>query len=182
MNKKNKEGLLSKNTRLNRYLQIRAVGSRSDGSDRIGPRSNRDRWARIGGPWEFGRVGRQRDSPERGSAAASSPEQAKTALPCMVCPGIWPRSSRMGRVVHLRAQDGGLELGTACAAVGRASAAAPAVVRACALCGARVRVLESPRPCAEPRANPGGVRAWLCGSRHGELGVRRRGCTGVATF
>ena len=105
------------------------------------------------------------------------------ALPCMVWLGIWPRSSRTARVVHLRAQDGGLELGTACAVVGRASAAAPAVVRACALCGARVRVLESPRPCAEPRANPGGVRAWLCGAeRHGRvLATARHGGAAVRT-
>ena len=80
-------------------------------------------------------------------------------------------------------RTGGLELGTACAAVGRASAAAPAVVRACALCGARVRVLESPRPCAEPRANPGGVRAWLCGAeRHGRvLATARHGGAAART-
>ena len=86
-------------------------------------------------------------------------------------------------VIHLCAQDEGLELGTACAAVGRASAAAPAVVHACALCGARVRVLESPRPCAEPRANPGGVRAWLCGAeRHGRvLATARHGGAAVRT-
>ena len=57
-----------------------------------------------------------------------------------------------------------------CAAAGHVSAAAPAVVRACALCGARVRVLESPQPCAELRANPGGVWAWLGGAqRHGRV-------------
>ena len=54
-------GLFRKKDRPNRYPWILAVGSRSDGSDWIGPRSNRDRWARIGGPWEFGRVGRRRD-------------------------------------------------------------------------------------------------------------------------
>ena len=60
-------------------------------------------------------------------------------------------------VIHLCAQDGGLELRTACVAVGRVSAAAPAGVRACALCGARVRVLEGLRPCAEAKTNTGRV-------------------------
>ena len=58
-------------------------------------------------------MGRRRDSPERGSAAASSPEQAKTALPCTVWPGIWPRSSRTARVVHLYLRRGLTGLGAA---------------------------------------------------------------------
>ena len=49
------QGLFSKYARANRYAQISAVGSRSGGLDRIGRRSNRDRWAQIGGLWEFGR-------------------------------------------------------------------------------------------------------------------------------
>ena len=45
--------------------------------------------------------------PERGSAAASSLEQAKTALPCMVCPGIWPKCSRTACVMHWNTQRDG---------------------------------------------------------------------------
>ena len=65
-------------------------------------------------------------------------------------------------VIHLGSKRGSGLLGAACAAKGRASAAAPAGVRACALCWARVRVLEGLRACAEPKTNPGRVRAWLC--------------------
>ena len=61
---------------------------------------------------------------DRAPAAAISPEKAKTAPLCMVWPGIWPKCSRTACMIHLCAQDGGLELGTACAAVGRISAAA----------------------------------------------------------
>ena len=53
-------------------------------------------------------------------------------------------------------------LEAACAAKGRVSAAEPAGVRACALCWARVRVLEGLRACVEKKTNSGRVRAWLC--------------------
>ena len=100
----------------------------------------------------------------RRRAAGSSPALADLATPSGVWLGIWCKRECSTCVIHLCAQSRGSGLGTACAAAGRVSAAAPAVVRACVLCGARVRVLESPRPCAEPRANPGGVRAWLRGA------------------
>jgi len=61
-----------------------AVGSRSGRSNWIGPRSNRDRWAQIGGLWEFGRAGRRRyDAGElfRGGARRTSPDFAVLGAP-----------------------------------------------------------------------------------------------------
>ena len=94
-------GLFSKRAGLKRYLQIRAIGSRSDGSDWIGPRSNRDRWNRIGGPWEFGRVGRRRDSPESISRGGAAPEKAKLAFQSSKRGAAWPGRKLVARVNFL---------------------------------------------------------------------------------
>ena len=94
-------GLFSKRAGLKRYLQIRAIGSRSDGSDWIGPRSNRDRWNRIGGPWEFGRVGRRRDSPESISRGGGSPGLANPSPQGSIRPGSGSRMDYAPCVVHL---------------------------------------------------------------------------------
>ena len=82
-------GLFSKRAGLKRYLQIRAIGSRSDGSDWIGPRSNRDRWNRIEGPWEFGRVGWRRDSPESISRARRIAGVGQSIAPRVNSTRIW---------------------------------------------------------------------------------------------
>ena len=114
---KERRGLFSKRYRPNRYLQIRAVGSRSDGSDRIGPRSNRDRWVRIGGPWEFGRVGRRRDSPESISRGGGSPGLANPSPQGSIRPGFGSGADFPIRVIHPGLLLGSRMAGAACVAL-----------------------------------------------------------------
>jgi hypothetical protein len=99
---------------VNRYARSSAVGSGSDGSDQIGPRSNRDRWARIGGSRAKGALGGGAQPPEQSSAAASSPELAETAFQGVIRDAVWLGSILLVCAIHLCAQGSGLGTGVWC--------------------------------------------------------------------
>ena len=163
-------GLFSKRAGLKRYLQIRAIGSRSDGSDWIGPRSNRDRWNRIGGPWEFGRVGRRRDSPESISRGGGSPGLANPSPQGSIRPGFGSGADFAIRVIHPGLLLGSGMAGAACTAKGAVSAAAPAGVRCPSCSGAGLCVQsEQGARAGLKQSKTGFVRGYarLQGIHHG---------------
>jgi len=165
-------GLFSKRAGLKRYLQIRAIGSRSDGSDWIGPRSNRDRWNRIEGPWEFGRVGRRRDSPESISRGGGSPGLANPSLQGSIRPGFGSGADFAIHVIHP-----GLLLGSGMA--GAACAALVAVLRGGARRREALRGFQGLRPIQTNAKTTEGL--WGCLPRVGTGWCGRAGRTATTS-
>ena len=86
-------GFFNKKTRPKRYLQIGTVRSRSDGSGRLGSRSNLGRWAQIGWFRALGLTGgggARRSGSFRSGAAWGSPELGLSGVPVVVLSRIWP--------------------------------------------------------------------------------------------
>ena len=86
------QGLFSKFSRPNRYLQIRTVGSRSSGLDLYGARSNRGCPCGIGRPGQAGRAGRRRRTPVTSGGDGRSPELADLGHQGSVLDEVRPRS------------------------------------------------------------------------------------------
>jgi hypothetical protein len=126
-------------------------------------RSDLHHWCAIGRSRAVGRVGRRRASPARDSAAAGSSEMPNPALRGSVRPGLGSEMINTVCVIHLRAQNGELEFGMACAMAG-------ADLRGKAHRRARVRLLRglslgASVPVRVRGSNSSGneARAGLCG-------------------
>ena len=95
------QGLFSKFSRPNRYLQIRTVGSRSGGLDLYVARSNRRRPCGIGRPGLAGRAGRRRRTPATLLRGGASPEHAELGRPGLDSTRSWPGMEYAACVIHL---------------------------------------------------------------------------------
>ena len=85
------QGLFSKTARLKRYLRISAVGSRSDGSDRTGTRTNPTRPKQIGRIRWKGVGGGGAGCRETLSHGGASPKMIDSGVPGAKSTRVWVR-------------------------------------------------------------------------------------------